>query len=143
MTPETAELVRYRLGRATEALAEAALLLGHDHVMGDGHEFMRFSELGGGPPLIAGRARRAIARPARRTGSPDPHDPGKALRRSRARADKRGAVSRGFRGAQHSTWRLLYTPVKEERNFICSWPSPITRLAGGMPVALASLLGLW
>jgi hypothetical protein len=32
MTPETAELVRYRLGRATEALAEAALLLGHDHV---------------------------------------------------------------------------------------------------------------
>jgi hypothetical protein len=25
--------------------------------MGDGHEFMRFSELGGEPPLIAGRAR--------------------------------------------------------------------------------------
>jgi hypothetical protein len=89
-------------------------------VMGDGHEFMRFSELGGGPPLIDGRARRAIARPARRTGSPDPHDPEKALRRFRARADGPGAVSRGFRGAQHSTWRLLYTPVKEEKNFIFS-----------------------
>ena len=43
---------------------------------------MRFSELGGGPPLIDGRARGAIVRPARRTGSPDPHDPEKALRRS-------------------------------------------------------------
>ena len=133
--------------------------------MGDGHECMRFSELGGGPPLIDGRARRAIARPARRTGSPDPHDPGKALRRSsrmlknsftprllkkvqmqggarcevrgvrtrtsqrrasaptrqmglfqqpaRARADDHGAVSRGFRGAQHSTWQLLNTSVTD------------------------------
>ena len=50
--------------------------------MGDGHECMRFSELGGGPPLIDGRARRAIARPARQTGGPDQHDPEKALRRS-------------------------------------------------------------
>ena len=80
--------------------------------MGDGHEFMRFSELGGGPPLIDGRARR--------TGSPDPHDPEKALRRSRATADNRGAVSRGFRGAQHGTWQLLNTSVKEEKNFIFS-----------------------
>ena len=41
-----------------------------DVTMGDGHEFMRFSELGGESPLIDGRARRAIARPARRTGGP-------------------------------------------------------------------------
>jgi uncharacterized protein (UPF0332 family) len=32
MTPETAELVRYRLARATESLAEAKLLLTNDHV---------------------------------------------------------------------------------------------------------------
>ena len=32
MTPETAELVRYRLARSTEALEEATLLLAHDHV---------------------------------------------------------------------------------------------------------------
>ncbi len=32
MTPETAELVRYRLARATESLAEAKLLLANDHV---------------------------------------------------------------------------------------------------------------
>jgi hypothetical protein len=32
MTPETAELVRYRLARSTEALAEATLLLDHGHV---------------------------------------------------------------------------------------------------------------
>ncbi len=32
MTPETAELVRYRLARASESLAEARLLLANDHV---------------------------------------------------------------------------------------------------------------
>ena len=32
MMPETAELVRYRLARATESLAEAKLLLTNDHV---------------------------------------------------------------------------------------------------------------
>jgi uncharacterized protein (UPF0332 family) len=32
MTPETAELVRYRLARATESLAEVKLLLANDHV---------------------------------------------------------------------------------------------------------------
>ena len=88
--------------------------------MGDGHEFMRFSELGGEPPFIDGRARRAIASPARRTGGPDPHDSEEALGRCRARADGRGAVSRGFQGGQHGAWRLLYTPVKEEKNFIFS-----------------------
>ena len=115
--------------------------------MGDGHEFMRFSELGGGPPLIDGRARRAIARPPRRTGSPDPHDPEKALRRFRARADDRGAVSRGFRATQHSTWQLLNTPVKEEKNIISSWPSPITVenvLRETLPffISLAACLGI-
>ena len=75
--------------------------------MGDGHEFMRFSELGGEPPFIDGRARRAIASPARRTGGPDPHDPEKALPRCRARTDDRGAVSRGFQGGQHGAWWLL------------------------------------
>ena len=32
MKPETAELVRYRLARAHESLAEARLLLANDHV---------------------------------------------------------------------------------------------------------------
>jgi uncharacterized protein (UPF0332 family) len=32
MTPETAELVRYRLGRASESVTEAQLLLANDHV---------------------------------------------------------------------------------------------------------------
>ena len=32
-------------------------------VIGDGHEFMRFSELGGGPPLIDGHARRTRRAP--------------------------------------------------------------------------------
>jgi hypothetical protein len=32
MTPETAELVRYRLARARESVDEAALLLGNGHV---------------------------------------------------------------------------------------------------------------
>ncbi len=32
MKPEVAELVRYRLARARESLAEAELLLGNDHV---------------------------------------------------------------------------------------------------------------
>jgi hypothetical protein len=31
--------------------------------MGDGHEFMRFSELGGEPPLIDGHARRTRRAP--------------------------------------------------------------------------------
>jgi len=33
--------------------------------MGDGHEFMRFSELGGEPPLIDGHARRTRRAPVR------------------------------------------------------------------------------
>ena len=33
--------------------------------MGDGHEFMRFSELGGEPPLIDGHARRMRRTPIR------------------------------------------------------------------------------
>ena len=32
MTPETVTLIRYRMARAGEALAEATLLLAHDHV---------------------------------------------------------------------------------------------------------------
>ena len=32
MTPETVTLIRYRVARAGEALAEATLLLAHDHV---------------------------------------------------------------------------------------------------------------
>ena len=32
MTPETAELIRYRLARAIESVAEARLLLANDHV---------------------------------------------------------------------------------------------------------------
>jgi len=33
--------------------------------MGDGHEFMRFSERGGEPPLFDGRARRTRRAPVR------------------------------------------------------------------------------
>ncbi|MEI8191738.1 MAG: hypothetical protein WCI75_18650 [candidate division NC10 bacterium] len=32
MTPETVALIRYRMARANEALAEATLLLAHEHV---------------------------------------------------------------------------------------------------------------
>jgi len=32
MTPETVTLIRYRVARAGEALAEATLLLAHEHV---------------------------------------------------------------------------------------------------------------
>ena len=39
---------------------------------------------------------------------------------ARARADDRGAVSRGFRGRQHGAWWLLYTSVKGEKNFTFS-----------------------
>ena len=48
---------------------------------------------------------------------PGPHDLEKAPRRSRARANDRGAVSRELGGGQHGAWQLLYAAGKGEREF--------------------------
>jgi hypothetical protein len=76
--------------------------------MRDGHAFMRFSKLGAEPPVIEWPCTADKAQPG-------PHDPEKALRRCRARADDRGAVPDGLEArstAQNSGDTILNSGVE-------------------------------